>query len=81
VKEKKVYSYIVLVLLSLLMSSASVVISIKHDEDTGHDFCDVVSSVVSRPIPKPVDPKQNPSRERSYEGYLKFQALGRKLGC
>ena len=46
-----------------------------------HKFCEVVTGVTSVPVPRPADPKANPSRETSWEWYERFVSLGRSLGC
>ena len=44
-----------------------------------HKFCQVIGSVV--PVPRPADPKANPSRVIAYEQYERAVSLGRSLGC
>jgi hypothetical protein len=42
-------------------------------------FCQVINDVV--PVPRPADPKANPSRETAYVMYERAASLGRSLGC
>ena len=44
-----------------------------------HKFCEVIAEIV--PVPRPADPKANPSRETAWEQYEGFEHLGRSLGC
>jgi hypothetical protein len=45
-----------------------------------HKFCSVVTTL-GAPVPRPADPKANPSREHQYTTYVKAVRLGRSLGC
>lgn len=78
---KERYSYVILVLISVLLSGGAVIFGIVHDAANQRKFCDVVSSIATKPIQKPADPKKDPSRERSYTIYMKFVHLDHSLGC
>lgn len=74
-------AFITLVFISVMFSAIAVVISVNQSNNNARKFCDVVSSVISKPIPEPTDPKANPSREQNYEWYIKFVTLDHRLGC
>jgi hypothetical protein len=78
-RERK--AYIILVLISVVLSMGAYFLAVQAINNTQHKFCDIVNAVTADPIPKPSDPISNPSRERSYEFYLKFQVLDSRLGC
>lgn len=44
-------------------------------------WCDTLVLLTQNPVPEPADPKANPSREFSYQLYVKFRALEHKFGC
>lgn len=44
-------------------------------------WCDTIHLLTSHPVPKPSDPKANPSREQTYLFYENFLELKRRLGC
>jgi hypothetical protein len=73
--------YVVLVLISVFLSLTVLLYTAKQQRDSNHQFCDVFNALVQTPVHKPADPKADPSRERSYEIYLKFVKLDRNLGC
>lgn len=53
-----------------------------HDADsTGRKFCAIIQLATSHPVPRPADPKANPSRQQNYLGYIGAVNLGRSLGC
>jgi hypothetical protein len=82
--------YIFLTLVNILMSVGAVLVAL-HQIDVDHrdslhqifvnnqKFCQVLE--ITPAAPKPADPKANPSRERSYEAYLKVVRLRESLGC
>lgn len=80
-KPNPIYSFIVLVLISMLFSAISVAVSIHQNDTTKHDFCDIVHEITSNPVPKPADPGANPSRQGAYINYEKFLVLQARLGC
>jgi hypothetical protein len=75
------YSFVVLVLISILCSAVAIGYGIRQDDTTKHDFCDIVHSATLNPVPKPADPKANPSREANYVFYEQFVVLKKRLGC
>lgn len=44
-------------------------------------WCDTLSLLTAHPVPKPSDPKANPSRETAYVYYRDFVTLKDRLGC
>jgi hypothetical protein len=79
--NKARYSFVFLVLLSVISSTLAVVISVQQIANSNHKWCQIVSSLTAMPVPKPSDPTANPSRERSWEIYVQFVELKRSLGC
>lgn len=52
--------------------------AVRHSQGV---LCQVITLVTAHPVPKPADPKANPSRESSYEFYLAFVTVGRQYHC
>lgn len=75
------YSFIFLVMLSVVGSILAVFISVQQIANSNHKWCQIVTSITAMPVPKPADPTANPSRERSWEIYVQFVELKRSLGC
>lgn len=47
-----------------------------------HDtWCSMLDLLTSKPVPKPKDPKANPSRQQNYEYYIVFSAAKARLRC
>lgn len=44
-------------------------------------WCDTLNLLTKHPVPKPVDPKANPSREGQYQFYVNLVQLGVRFGC
>jgi hypothetical protein len=44
-------------------------------------WCDTLSLLTSRPVPKPADPASNPSRAGQYQLYEDFVHIKAKFGC
>lgn len=44
-------------------------------------WCTTLNLLTRTPVPKPADPKANPSREISYELYADFMNLRQQFGC
>ena len=68
-------------LVVVVLFAASLLYTAHAVSDSNHKFCGVVSAITARPVPKPADPRANPSRATSYEWYLRFVRLDRDLGC
>lgn len=69
------------VLLVVVLAGANLLWTAKTVSDSDHKWCAIITAITSKPVPKPADPKANPSRATSYEWYLRFVQLGRDLGC
>ena len=74
-------AYVILALISLALSGTSAAISQRAISSSDHKFCDVVSSFIAKPVLKPSNPSADPSREQSYEWYIRFAKLDKSLGC
>jgi hypothetical protein len=48
---------------------------------TARQLCGIINLVTKVPIPKPADPKANPSREQNYLQYLEFEVVKRDYRC
>lgn len=46
-----------------------------------HDWCSTLQLLTAHKIPKPSDPRANPSRENAYLFYHDFVSLRARLGC
>lgn len=66
---------------SLALAAANVAFTVHQVSANDQKFCQVITGFTAVPVPKPADPAANPSREQSYEWYLRFADLGRSLGC
>lgn len=79
-KERR--GYIILVLISMILSGAVLLFGVIQQDRNDHKFCDMFNTIInSSPAPKPADPKKDPSRARSYNIYVKFVTLDKSLGC
>ena len=74
-------AFVVLAALSLLVGALSFVASVHYVETNNQKFCSLIHLGVEHPVPKPAHPKQDPSREHAYQGYLSALKLGADLGC
>jgi hypothetical protein len=72
---------VVLFTLTLLLAGTNLLFTTHEVSSNDRKFCDVVTGVTAVPVPKPPDPAANPSRETAYQWYLRFERLGRSLGC
>ena len=75
------YSFLVLVGMSVVLAVFATLMTLYEIGQNNHKFCQIIHTASVNPAPKPVNPKANPSRERSYQGYIQFVNLGRSLGC
>jgi hypothetical protein len=78
-KERR--GYVVLVLISTFLSIATYIAGVYSVNGDEKKFCDLINSLVAIPAQKPTDPSADPSRERSYIIYQKFEKLDHSLGC
>lgn len=78
-KWEERHAYVMLAALAIACGAASVLISFHQIQVNNQNFCDILT--ITTPVAKPANPAANPSRERSYEAYLKARRLSHKLGC
>lgn len=48
---------------------------------SNRQWCDTLTLLTARPVPKPPDPSANPSRMQAYTLYADFVTLRNRLGC
>jgi hypothetical protein len=46
-----------------------------------HQWCQLLTGLTHQPVPKPADPRKNPSREQSYLFYVDLVQLKGAFGC
>jgi hypothetical protein len=80
-KEDRRYAYVVLALLPIVLAILAVLINLEEISSNNHKFCQLLQAATAVSVPKPADPKANPSREKNYEGFVIFAQLGHNLGC
>jgi hypothetical protein len=78
-KERR--AYVILVIISVVLSISSFLLSVQVAKTNEKKFCDIINSVVAVPVPRPSDPQKDPSRERAYIFDVKFKSLDESLGC
>ena len=78
-------AYVILVLISAMLSAISIGFSVRMISESQHKFCDVIAIVITHPPPKPADPHLDPTAERNYKLYQQYKdryvALSNSLGC
>ena len=79
--KKTRYAFVALAAMSVILAGLAMLFAAHEVSVSDHKFCQVVTGFTSVPVPRPADPKANPSRVQSYEWYERFVALGRSLGC
>ncbi len=70
-----------LVVLIVLGSGANLLWTSHAIQQNNHNWCDALSLLTRRPVPRPADPATNPSREGQYEFYLTLVVLKHRQGC
>ena len=79
-EERK--AYILLALLSVLLSVGTVLFVIKEVNEANHRWCDLIHASIPAKAPvEPADPAANPAAEKKYHNYQLVVNLGRGLGC
>jgi hypothetical protein len=82
-RERK--AYIILVVMCIFLSVIALFGGIYESDvivkNNNLKFCRLLDSAVATPIPKPADPKSNPSRVHAYQGYERALKLDHDLGC
>jgi hypothetical protein len=46
-----------------------------------HQWCATLTLLTRHPVPRPADPKANPSREQAFVFYTQLLALRHEFGC
>lgn len=75
------YAYVVLAMFPVLLAILAVGINLVEIANNNRKFCQLIQASVTVKVPKPADPKANPSRETNYENYVIVANLGHSLGC
>lgn len=75
------HAVVFLFVLSLLIGATSLFFTTALVQQSDHRWCGTLTLLTSRPVPKPADPKANPSREQAYVLYSDFRQLRREMGC
>lgn len=79
-KERR--AYLVLVLISMMLSVAVYTANQVTQTRNEHKFCDIMNFSLQGPgPPKPKDPKAAPKLEHAYEAWQKALKLSHVLGC
>lgn len=90
--RKVIYGFVVLAVLMLLVGGADLLWSahladqvrdqaVQQDQQTRQVLCTLIGPVVAVPVPKPPDPKANPSRETTYEWYERYLSVSKSFRC
>jgi hypothetical protein len=74
-------AYVSLAAFMVILTVAAFIYSNVQNQILEHKFCQLVDASIQTPVPKPADPKANPSREKLYEDYIVVLTLDRALGC
>lgn len=79
-KERR--AYVILAVISILLSASVLMFGIYRANQNNHKFCDLFTfALAANPVPKKPAPGADPKVIRAYEGYVKFKELTRSLGC
>ena len=90
--KRAAYGFVVLAVLMLLVGSGNLLWSahladqasrqaVQQDQETRQVLCTLIGPVVAVPVPKPPDPKANPSRETTYEWYERYLSVSKSFRC
>lgn len=74
-------AYVVLVIISFILTLGGVGYGIVRDDIIEQKFCSLIIASVPVTVPAPINPKANPSREKLYESFILVDTLGHSLGC
>jgi hypothetical protein len=69
---------VVMVVLSILGSYALALRALGRSQD---QMCTVLELLTRHPVPRPADPKANPSREQDYVFYVTFRQVENNYRC
>lgn len=71
----------VLIALPLLLTAANLLYTASEIAGNNRQWCDTLTLLTSKPVPRPTDPQANPSRMQTYTLYADFVTLRRHFGC
>ena len=74
-------SAVILVLVVAVLCGANLLFTARTVTNDDHKWCAAMTLLTARPVPKPADPKANPSRQQTYRFYMTFVELKHSLGC
>lgn len=72
---------VALFLLMALFAGLNLLFTARQVRDGEHKWCTTLELLTAHPVPRPADPKANPSRENAWIFYTDFLQLRRTLGC
>jgi hypothetical protein len=72
---------VVLFVLTFALAGANLLFTAQKVRDSDRQWCSTLTLLTSRPVPKPAEPKANPSREQAFVLYSDFVQLRHRLGC
>jgi hypothetical protein len=78
----KVFSAVVLIVVVFVASIAgSYVLGLRALHQSQGQWCTTLALLTRQSVPRPADPKADPSRERGYLFYAHLKDLEREFGC
>lgn len=75
------YAVVALFSLAALLTATNILFTVTYVHASDRKWCTAMTLLTARPVPKPADPKANPSRQASWQFYQTFLDLRRNLGC
>lgn len=72
---------LILLLCLLVSGGGSAALSIYYTTNLVKHECDALTLLTAMPVPKPHNPKANPSREQNYRFYLALVEWKKADGC
>jgi hypothetical protein len=75
------HAVVFLFVLSLVFAATNLFYTTAQVRVSNHRWCDTLTLLTARPVPKPASPAANPSRQQSYVLYTDFVRLRHQLGC
>jgi hypothetical protein len=78
---KVILAVAVMVLGLLCAMGGSYWLSVSALNRSQQNWCASLALLTANPVPRPADPKANPSREQSWEFYQSLVQLQHRFGC
>lgn len=72
---------VVLFFASFILAAGSLWLATQQIAASNHRWCATLTLLTARPVPKPANPRANPSRENSYIFYADILDLRHRFGC